>query len=658
MPRALVVGNGNMLATFDDHLLLRDFYYPHVGLEDHTLDGNAHRIGFWVNGRFSWLDESSWQTQVGFAPSTMVGDCVAENRSLGLVVRFQDFVHTTHNVLIRKVTIKNTTAERQNVKAFFHHDFHIEGSKTKDTAQYEPDLNGVLHYRLQRYFFISGLWEDGAPLDQFTVGKSGYAGKEGTFRDAEDGHLHGNAIDQGSVDSTIGFSAEVPAGGESVLYVWVVAGKKYHDIAEQHRFVLEATPQTLLHHTASFWKHWVERDQLDFADLPPDIIELYKKSLLIIRTQIDNDGAIIAANDSDIMLTNRDNYSYMWPRDGALTSITLCEAGYPELAQKFLDFTSKLVTAEGYLLNKYNADGSLGSSWHPKWKNGESQLPIQEDETALFLLAFLKYYEATHDLEYLRANFHQTILPVAEWLHRYKDEKTGLPLPSYDLWEQDRGACTYIASTVFAALYAAADICTLLGHTSKSNTFRRSAEALHEAICTHLYSEEHGRFLRQVTVIEGEISNPVAAIDVSLIHLWQLGVLPVDDKRIELTMTAIEDRLMVPGNIGGIARFENDPYQFDYANRSHHEFPGNPWIISTLWLAEYHIRRAKTLAELEKCKHNLLWTLARANAAGILPEQSHPVTGMPLSVAPLTWSHAAFVSTVLQYLSKRRELAG
>jgi len=44
--------------------------------------------------------------------------------------------------------------------------------------------------------------------------------------------------------------------------------------------------------------------------------------------------------------------------------------------------------------------------------------------------------------------------------------------------------------------------------------------------------------------------------------------------------------------------------------------------------------------------------VSRAAPSGILPEQAHPVSGVPLSVAPLTWSHAAFVSAVLDYLER------
>ena len=57
------------------------------------------------------------------------------------------------------------------------------------------------------------------------------------------------------------------------------------------------------------------------------------RSLLVLRTQIDNGGAIVAANDSDIMQFSRDTYSYVWPRDGALVADSLDLAGLVALVE-------------------------------------------------------------------------------------------------------------------------------------------------------------------------------------------------------------------------------------------------------------------------------------------------------------------------------------
>jgi glucoamylase len=42
--------------------------------------------------------------------------------------------------------------------------------------------------------------------------------------------------------------------------------------------------------------------------------------------------------------------------------------------------------------------------------------------------------------------------------------------------------------------------------------------------------------------------------------------------------------------------------------------------------------------------------------SGVLAEQVNPFTGEPVSVSPLTWSHAAFVITVQKYLKKLEEM--
>ncbi len=62
---------------------------------------------------------------------------------------------------------------------------------------------------------------------------------------------------------------------------------------------------------------------------------------MILRTNIDANGAIIAANDSDIQHFARDTYSYMWPRDAALTAHALDRAGYHGSDRKVFQFLSE-----------------------------------------------------------------------------------------------------------------------------------------------------------------------------------------------------------------------------------------------------------------------------------------------------------------------------
>ena len=100
--------------------------------------------------------------------------------------------------------------------------------------------------------------------------------------------------------------------------------------------------------------------------------------------------------------------------------------------------------------------------------------------------------------------------------------------------------------------------------------------------------------------------------------------------------------------IGGIARYENDGYH--QVSQDVDKIPGNPWFISTLWVAEWLAETAQIKKDLAPSLELLEWSASNSLPSGIMAEQLHPHTGEPLSVSPLTWSHAAYVSAVLTYL--------
>ncbi len=78
MPRDLPIGNGTLLITFDRDYQLRDIYYPWVGQENHT-GGEACRVGVWVDGTFSWLNDPSWSRRQTYLPDTLVTNAELEH---------------------------------------------------------------------------------------------------------------------------------------------------------------------------------------------------------------------------------------------------------------------------------------------------------------------------------------------------------------------------------------------------------------------------------------------------------------------------------------------------------------------------------------------------------------------------------------------------
>jgi GH15 family glucan-1,4-alpha-glucosidase len=131
------------------------------------------------------------------------------------------------------------------------------------------------------------------------------------------------------------------------------------------------------------------------------------------------------------------------------------------------------------------------------------------------------------------------------------------------------------------------------------------------------------------------------------------GLSPHEEK-VVLTMKAIRDRLWIKTEVGGLARYENDYYH--QISQDVEKVPGNPWFICTMWLAQYDIAAANSPDGLRSAVEMLEWVANHALESGCLAEQVHPYSNEPLSVSPLTWSHATFVTCVLEYLERRRQL--
>ncbi len=75
-----------------------------------------------------------------------------------------------------------------------------------------------------------------------------------------------------------------------------------------------------------------------------------------------------------------------------------------------------------------------------------------------------------------------------------------------------------------------------------------------------------------------------------------------------------------------------------------------------MWVAQYHIARAQSMDDLKPALQILTWAQRCALRSGVLAEQVHPYSNVPLSVSPLTWSHAAVVIAIHEYIDKYHEL--
>jgi GH15 family glucan-1,4-alpha-glucosidase len=652
MPRPLVIGNGNLLVTLDSELSIRDIFWPYVGLYNH-LSGHRVRLGIWVDGTFSWLSDHGWNRDLQYEPNTLVTRAQCRNDRLNLTLTLRDCVVHREDILLRRFVIENHADTLREVRLFICSDFHINETDIGDTVFYNPFLDAIIHYKRDCYFLITAASIEGG-IYQYSTGIKGFGGAEGTWRDAEDGILSMNPIEQGAVDSAISVRTQILQRGSAEIRSWMCAGRSLEEVARSHHRVLGNGFNTMMRETAHYWEAWSEKDLSRLNVLPAPIQQVFRRSLLTIRTNVDNRGAIIAANDSDIMQTARAHYSYMWPRDGALVCAAMDRLGYQDLTRRFFLFCKRVLPKDrAAFMHKYSADGSWGATWHPWTVEGFHEIPIQEDSTALVVWALWKHYQRYRDIEFIESVYDEMLLPCANFLADHRDKKTKLPAPSYDLWEERRGIHAYTCGAVYGALIAAANLSNVFrdGHADR---FRKAAREVQEGIAKYLWNDDLGRFVRRLVISDGENYVQDLTIDSALHALHSYGAFSPNDPRIERTMRAIISRLWIQTSVGGIARYENDYY----FRRSYdiERVPGNPWFICTLWAAQWYIAHAKVKEDLLTGLELLLWAAHRVLPSGIMPEQLHPETGEPLSVAPLTWSHAEFIATTLDYLDRLNEL--
>lgn len=633
-----MLGNGALTVGLNEHGLVHDFYYPYVGLENLTTARSAHhKIGVWADGQFSWVDDGNWEINVGLETDALLSNVSMRNHDLGIELQLGDFVDPDFNAFCRQISLVNHRDQTRAIRLFMHQVFEISRAGRADTALYVPEEHYILDYKGRCSLLIYGQANDGTAYDQFAIGNYGIEGKEGTFKDAEDGELSGSAVEHGGVDSVIRFSGNLEAGQTADYSYWIVAADSQHAAEKVHSRLKKDGLAARLEALKRHWNQWLEPASASLATIDDEYIELTKKSLMLIKAHTDKRGGIIASCDSSIYNYGRDYYSYVWPRDGAYAMWPLIRMGFTEEPKKFFEFCRDILDPEGYLAHKYQPDKAIGSTWHPQLHGNRSELAIQEDETASVIYMLGEYLQYSGDKDFVHSLYLTFVQPAANFLTQFIDQTTGLPHASYDLWEEKFLTTTYSTAVTYQALLVASEFADMFEHPDDCSTWREVAEKI-LANCDVFYEPERG-ILRKGFLLQQDGSLQFDnTLDVSSLY----GVLAFGMRnnadQLHSTVLEIERMLLDNSPSGGCPRYENDNYF-----RSDPPFLGNPWFVTTLWMAQYYIRTK----QLDKAKHYVQWTMDRALPSGALSEQVNPSTGEIVSVTPLAWSHAEFINTVL-----------
>jgi oligosaccharide amylase len=378
--------------------------------------------------------------------------------------------------------------------------------------------------------------------------------------------------------------------------------------------------------------------------------EIYERSLLTLKLLSDREtGAIIAAPEFDRERESCGGYGYCWGRDGAFNAYAMGLAGMLEEAEAFFEFASRTQEPDGVWLHRHYASGELAPSWGL----------VQIDETGAIIWAAHEHFKMTGSREFLRGMW-DSIRRGAAYLAGAIDEETGLPLPSFELWEEQLCESIYSAAAVAGGLRAAAGCARALGKDGEVRAWYGRAGQMREAIVRVLWDPKARSFLKSVkkSITEPEFNERVAAgdsdcyieladgqaypeyiqqqdhtTDSSLLGLaFPFRVLAPGDNMMKHAAVAVATRLWSP-KAGGIMRYEGDHY-----------VGGNPWILTTLWLAIYYLEAGETA----KAVRLIRWAIDHSTESALLTEQVDKRTGKPIWAIPLGWSHAMYVIAALK----------
>lgn len=635
MGRPVVLSNGQLFVGLDENGLVHDFYYPYVGLENLTnARSSQHKIGLWVDGQFRWVGDGAWDVLVDYENDAMVSNIKLSSKDLGLSLALHDFVDIETNSLVRSITITNERPEERDVRLFMHQVFQISRAGRADTAIYVPDGHYLLDYKGRHTLVIGGKFDDGEPFDQYAVGNYGIEGKAGTYLDAEDGELSGNAVEHGGVDSVIRFRRKLGGNQSATVYYWVIAASSQSDAQRVHTDFSGLNMENRLRYLRQHWRAWLGGGNVEIPSFHRRDLE---RSLLIIKAHCDERGSVLASGDSSIFNYGRDYYCYCWPRDAAYALWPLIRLGHFTEAKQFLEFARDTMHKDGYLMHKYQPDRAIGSTWHPLIHGRTQELAIQEDETAGVIYMIGEFYEASRDKTFIENLYRTFVAPCASFMSRFIDEQTGLPHASYDLWEEKFLTSTYTVCTVIAGLQTASKIANLIEQPDDGVRWERAAAGIKDNL--YKLCNEDGYFVKGFLLQPDGKLQYDNTLDISNLYgPYMYAGLPLNDERLRKTAEEIEKRLLNSSPGGGVPRYEHDNYFL-----TKHQYTGNPWIVSSLWLAQYYVSTAQD----DKAKQLLEWSLDRRLPSGVLSEQFDPENGAPLGVTPLVWSHAELVNTLL-----------
>jgi len=384
-----------------------------------------------------------------------------------------------------------------------------------------------------------------------------------------------------------------------------------------------------LQSTEAYWQSWsnTHRGEGPYA-------KLITRSLITLKalTYAPTGGMVAAPTTSlpeQLGGSRNWDYRFCWLRDATLTLLALMNTGYYDEAKAWRDWL--LRAAAGSPTEIQIMYGPTGERWLAErevpWLSGyENSKPVRIGNAAadqLQLDVFGEVMDALHHartggLQPLEAawEFQRALLAHVETVWREPDES---------IWEVRSGRQHFTYSKVMAWVAFDRSIKTVeaFGLDGQLEQWRRIRAEIHDEVCRRAFNSELCAFTQ---AYESDL------LDASALLIPQVGFLPLDDKRIQSTVEAIERKLMRDGFV----------LRYDSAAASDGLPPGEgAFLPCSFWFADAYVLIGRP-AEA-RCLFERLMGLC--NDVGLLGEEYDAGAQRLVGNFPQALSHIALFNT-------------
>lgn len=602
-----VIGNDQILASYSKNGELLRLYYP---TRDNKQFLDYFETGVKINdSSLIYLHQDiNNQYKQKYIEDTNILTTEIKNTYFNLKMVQTDFVPIKNNVLIKRYLFVNENTINLDVKFFIHSKLHtaennLVGSKLID--------KGIVQYA---HDFALSIFSNKVERTNHQLNDTG--------SNIQEGYIHDKDYIGMAPDASVCYDLGTikPKEKKYIDIMITITENCEKQIEEETNCLkkLDIIKEQAL--TENYWKRYLKKhDTFKFEEprnaYEEKIQEMYRRTILYFPLLVNQEtGGISAAVEVDEERTRCGRYSYCWTRDAVFITRAMDLLGMKKEVEKFYkNFCKKTQSEDGKWEQRFYTDGSLAPCWG-----------YQVDETASVIYGVWEHYKFGKDKKFLKDTL-KMCEKANRFLQRYMKDlllKTNEIHVSYDLWEMHEGINMYSISSIFAAFYSMNLIYDEIYNEYEENRIKQEQireekkkieEFLiqtKEYIVTAFYDNEKKSFVRNLED---------RWMDVSIIGaVVPFQIFTPKEKKITNTVERID--LTLRTYTGGYKRFENDNYM-----------NGNPWTITTLWMALYHIEKG----EKSKAKEELRYVVNTCEELGLISEQINNETMKPAWVMGL-----------------------